>query len=79
MLHARKPVYVFPLLRKIEVRVQTEQLTAAGLVTYEVASGFDASLPTHPLATSDLPLISFAWFRSAPVVQPPHEFGAHQL
>lgn len=78
--HARKPAEVLPVLREIEARVEAEQLTAVGFITYEAASGFDASLPTHSSAQSELPLISFALFRTAQVVQPPpREFGAHQL
>ena len=80
VLHARKPAEVLPVLREIEAHVEAEQLTAVGFITYEAASGFDASLPTHSSAQSELPLISFVLFRSAQVVQPPpREFGAHQL
>mgnify|MGYP001306155967 FL=1 len=80
VLHARIPAEVLPVLREIEARVEAEQLTAVGFITYEAASGFDASLPTHSSAHSELPLINFALFRTAQVVQPPpREFGAHQL
>ena len=80
VLHARKPAEVLPVLREIEARVEAEQLTAVGFVTYEAASVFDASLPMHLSAQSELPLISFALFRTAQIVQPPPcEFGAHQL
>ncbi|HBX01280.1 MAG TPA: hypothetical protein DEF77_10015, partial [Gammaproteobacteria bacterium] len=68
VLHARKPAEVLPVLREIEARVEAEQLTAVGFITYEAASGFDASLPTHSSAQSELPLISFALFRTAQVV-----------
>jgi para-aminobenzoate synthetase/4-amino-4-deoxychorismate lyase len=81
VLHARKPSQVMPVLGEIEARVEAEQLTAVGFITYEAACGFDASLPTHSPAQSQLPLISFALFRSAQVAQPPvpRESGAHQL
>ena len=81
MLHARKPSQVMPVLGEIEARVEAEQLTAVGFITYEAACGFDASLPTHSPAQSQLPLISFALFRSVQVAQPPvpSESGAHQL
>ena len=69
------------MLGEIEARVEAEQLTAVGFITYEAACGFDASLPTHSPAQSQLPLISFALFRSPQVAQPPvpRESGAHQL
>ena len=70
VLHARKPAKDLPLLHEIEARDEAEQLTAVGLVTYDVASGFYASLPAHPSAESELPLIRLALFRSAQVVQP---------
>ena len=71
VLHARKAAEVLPLLREIDARIGAEQRTAVGFVTYEAASGFDAGLSTHPSAQSELPLISFALFRPAQVVQLP--------
>ena len=80
VLHARKPTEVLPLLKEIEARVEAETLTAVGYVTYEAASGLDASLPTHPPPDNALPLISFALFREAHAVQAPTsaQAQAHQ-
>ncbi len=81
VLYARKATEVLPLLNEIEARVEAETLTAVGYVTYEAASGLDASLPTHPTPDDALPLISFALFRDAHAVQGPSpaQAQAHQL
>ena len=69
VLRARKATEVLPLLNEIEARVESETLTAVGYVTYEAASGLDASLPTHPPPDHAPPLISFALFRDADAVR----------
>lgn len=81
VLHARKATEVLPLLNEIEARVEAERLTAVGYVTYEAASGLDASLPTHTPSDDALPLISFALFRDAHAVKAPTPAQAqvHQL
>ena len=49
-----------PALERIERLVNTEHLTAAGFVSYEAASGFDAALSTQ--GETQLPLVCFGLF-----------------
>ena len=71
VLRAHITTEVLPLMNEIEARVESENLTAVGYVTYEAASGLDTSLPTHPPPDNALLLISVALLRNAHAVQGP--------
>ena len=58
-----------PALERIERLVNTEYLTAAGFVSYEAASGFDAALATQDAA--QLPLVCFGLFAEVTECKPP--------
>ena len=58
-----------PALERIERLVNTEHLTAAGFVSYEAASGFDAALSTQDAA--QLPLVCFGLFAEVTECKPP--------
>lgn len=58
-----------PALERIERLVNTEHLTAAGFVSYEAASGFDAALSTQDAA--QLPLVCFGLFAEVTACKPP--------
>ena len=58
-----------PALERLEGLVNTEHLTAAGFVSYEAASGFDAALFTQDAA--QLPLVCFGLFAEVTECNPP--------
>ncbi|HBF64110.1 MAG TPA: aminodeoxychorismate synthase, component I, partial [Gammaproteobacteria bacterium] len=69
MALAYRPEEVMPALERIERLVNTEHLTAAGFVSYEAASGFDAALATQDAA--QLPLVCFGLFAEVTECKPP--------
>ena len=58
-----------PTLERLERLVNTEHLTAAGFVSYEAASGFDAALSTQD--ETQLPLVCFGLFAEVTECKPP--------
>lgn len=58
-----------PALERLERLVNNEHLTAAGFVSYEAASGFDAALSTQDAA--QLPLVCFGLFAEVTECKPP--------
>jgi len=62
---------VLPLLQQIESEVNTAQLYAAGFLSYEAASAFDAALCTHP--PGEFPLLWFGIYDTPA----PFSFAAH--
>ena len=79
LLSAHNAQEVRATLREVEARVESEGLTAVGFVTYEAASGFDTTLPTHNAGA--MPLLCFGLFRHATEVAAPTALaqGAGQL
>ncbi len=71
VLHALKATEMLPLLNEKEARVEAENLTDVGYVTYEAASGLDTSLRTRPPSDNALLLISVALLCNAHAVQGP--------
>ena len=69
MALAYRPEEVMPALERLERLVNTEHLTAAGFVSYEAASGFDAALSTQDAA--QLPLVCFGLFAEVTECKPP--------
>jgi para-aminobenzoate synthetase/4-amino-4-deoxychorismate lyase len=59
---------VEPVLKAVERRVNEENLVAAGFVSYEAASGLNASLTTHK--PGQLPLVYFGLFADSEIYQP---------
>lgn len=53
---------VKPLLNTLEALVETQELFAAGFVSYEAAGAFDPAFKLHP-PRKGLPLLSFTLFR----------------
>lgn len=68
---------VLDVLRRVEARVEADQLTAVGFVSYEAASGFDAALSTHQRGS--LPLLCFALFAKSEVMDVPLQSSSGQL
>lgn len=66
---ARRWEEVLPALQEVERRVQREGLYAAGFLSYEAASAFDAALQTH--AADDFPLLCFGLYPSPRVFRLP--------
>ncbi|MFQ6007097.1 MAG: aminodeoxychorismate synthase, component I, partial [Woeseia sp.] len=60
VLQARDPGDVLPVLIEVERRVNRDNLTAAGFVGYEAASGFDPAYVTRK--DPRLPLVHFGLF-----------------
>ena len=56
------------ILKAVERRVNEENLVAAGFVSYEAASGLNASLTTHK--PGQLPLVYFGLFADSEIYQP---------
>ena len=69
MALAYRPEQVMPALERLERLVNTEHLTAAGFVSYEAASGFDAALSTQ--GETQLPLVCFGLFAEVTECKPP--------
>jgi para-aminobenzoate synthetase/4-amino-4-deoxychorismate lyase len=69
MALAYRPEEVMPTLERLERLVNTEHLTAAGFVSYEAASGFDAALSTQD--ETQLPLVCFGLFAEVTECKPP--------
>ncbi len=69
VLSTTNPAQVLQVMAQVEQRVEAENLTAVGFVTYEAASGFDPALDTHPAA--ELPLVCFGLFHSGQAVAAP--------
>lgn len=61
---------IFPALREIEDRVQQDGLYAAGFLSYESASAFDAAHLTKP--TTDFPYLWFGLYPEPRTVILPH-------
>jgi len=68
-LYTHDPAQVVSLMQAVELRVQSQGLTAVGYVAYEAAGGFDPALTTHP--GGDLPLVCFALFEQSNEVPSP--------
>ena len=79
VLSTHDPRRVTSLMSEVEARVESENLTAVGFVTYEAARGFDSCLSVH--ADSEMPLVCFGLFSSREVVAAPEvsEQGSQQL
>ncbi len=60
VLTARRVEEVLETLRAVERRVQTENLYAAGFISYEAAPAFDPALRTH--AADEFPLLCFGLY-----------------
>ena len=69
MALAYRPEEVMPAMERVERLVNTEHLTAAGFVSYEAASGFDAVLSTQ--LETQLPLVCFGVFGRVEECKPP--------
>ena len=69
VLATHDPQRVISLMTEVETRVEAENLTAVGFVTYEAAQGFDPGMAVH--ADSEMPLVCFALFSSSEVVAAP--------
>lgn len=60
VLTAQTSSDVVPILAEIERRTHVDGLVAAGYISYEAASGFDAALTTRP--RGEIPLLNFGLF-----------------
>ncbi len=69
MVLAYQPNEVVAAMERAEHWVNTEQLTAAGFVSYEAAAGFDETLDTQP--GLGLPLVCFGLFARVDECAPP--------
>ncbi len=72
IVSARTPAEVLPAVRRVEEKVHTRRLYAAGYVSYEAAPAFDAALLVRSASRSlGVPLIWFGLYkRSEPIELP---------
>ena len=61
---------VYPLLEALDARVQSENLYAAGYLSYEAAKAFDEALVTHVSTNASTPLLWFGLYASIADVLP---------
>ncbi|HTY62126.1 MAG TPA: aminodeoxychorismate synthase component I [Acidobacteriota bacterium] len=69
---------VLPALKEVESLVREEGLHAAGFLSYEAGSAFDAALKTH--SVENFPLLWFGLYTKAEVIDlPAPDYGAYEL
>lgn len=72
-IEVHDPDKILPALEYIEQRVEKSGLFAAGFISYEAASAFDAALQTH--ASGEFPLLCFSLFVKAEQINLPMPVG----